>query len=166
MSEFISQVMQRTPEDREICELTARIADSGVEITAKSEILGKYIKKVRQNSYSGMEFGAVAWQPYTFYSVGPKQSVFIPGHNSFSVDLFVPARAVFPGDNARHNYEPNMIWMLADGLETGITLIFPQPAHIPADIIDYLTRSMDKVRTFYLRHIQPFEAKATLTERK
>jgi hypothetical protein len=162
MSEFVISTVQRTDPDTEICELTVTITDAGVKITAKSPIIAEFVATKAHGLVKGDSY-ASSFAGLTFYSLPSRYNQDING-NGIYPDLFFPNRNIEPG-LPRGMAEPNLLWLRTKGLAEGVTLTFPQPAHIPADLIEYLNRSMEKTRVFYMKHIRKLSIKATLTEK-
>lgn len=161
MSEFIVSTTQKTPPDIEICELTATITDAGVAITAKSPIIAEFIAAKATNTLKGNDY--VASFNKLIYIIPARLSNDIGGNGIYG-DMFLNPRLADP-NAPRGLSEPNIIWIRTKGLAEGVTLVFPQPAHIPADLIEYLNRSMEKTRIFYMKHIRKISVKSTLVER-
>jgi hypothetical protein len=159
VSEFVITTSQKTPPDIEICELTATITDAGVAITAKSPLLGEYIATKINSKHRGEDYSA-SFKDLVFYSIPSRIALDIGGNGVFT-DMFLSGRGI----DGERGGEPNMLWMRTRGLAEGVTLTFPQPAHVPADLIEYLNRSMERLRTFYLKHVRAAVIKSSLTER-
>lgn len=162
MSEFIVALVQKTPSDIEICELTATVTDAGVEITARSPLIADFVASKATASHKGEDYIS-SYRGLTFFSLPSRYASDINGNNIYQ-DMFFNARNIDQGA-PRGLAEPNLLWMRTKGLADGIKLVFPQPAHIPADLIEYLNRSMEKARTFYMKNIRKTTIKATLTEK-
>lgn len=163
MSEFVVSLVQKTPPDIEICELTATVTDTGVEITARSPLIADFVASKNVGAHKGEEYVS-NFRGLVFYSLPSRLGIDINGHSIFS-DMFYNARNIDPPGAPRGGTEPNMIWIRTKGLADGVKLVFPQPAHIPADLIEYLNRSMEKARIFYMKNIRKTTIKATLTEK-
>lgn len=173
MPEYLVNMAYNTPKDTEICQLTATLVDDGILIHAYSPLIGKFVKSKAIGSYKGSELNPPKWDKLKLLQL-PARMVREFGNNRFSVDLFAPARyaAFEDGAIARRvaqqmvTTEPNNLWMFTEGLDEGVDILFSQPAHIPADIIDYLSRSMEKAKSFYTRYIAEYKVTATLLERR
>jgi hypothetical protein len=161
MSEFVVSTVQRTPVDIEICELTATITDTGVSVTAKSPIIAEFIASKSSGTHNGSEYVS-AFKGLKFHSIPSRLANDINGNGIYG-DMFFASRMDAGGN--RSIPEPNMVWMRSDKLAEGVTVVFPQPAHVPADLIEYLNRSMEKVRTFYMKNVRKVSIKSTLVER-
>ena len=162
MSEFVISTAQRTDPDTEICELTATVTDAGVKITAKSPIIAEFVAAKSNSTVRGADYSA-SFAGLTFYALPARYTQDINGNGIYH-DMFFSSRNIDPGA-PRGLAEPNLLWLRMKGLAEGVTLTFPQPAHIPADLIEYLNRSMEKTRVFYMKHIRKLSIKATLTEK-
>jgi hypothetical protein len=165
MTEFLVSTSQTVPEDKELITLEATVTDKGVEITAKSPILGEYMRRVcsKKSTIKGGDY-TPAFDNLEFYSLPVPLSNEL-NHTGIYNDMFLVASGVDEYGNRRKN-EPNMLWLYTKGLEEGVTLVFLQPAHIPADIIEFLNRSMEKARVFYLKFVRQATIKSSLIERK
>jgi hypothetical protein len=87
----------------------------------------------------------------------------LQGSNGIYPDMFLSTRNDLDGNRV---LVPNLVWMRVKGLAEGVTLVFPQPAHVPADLVEYLNRSMDKTRIFYQRFVRKVSITANLIERE
>lgn len=159
MSDFIVSTSQKTTPDIEICELTASITDIGVEIFAKSPIIAEFILSKQVGEHRGGDYVSI-FKNLVFFSIPGRYAQEIGGSTIYSDMFFNNNR----GDGGRQ-MEPNMLWLRTKGLEKGITITFPQPAHVPADLIEYLNRSMEKVRVFYMKFVRKAVIKSILIER-
>lgn len=166
------------PQDETICNLSLRIVDNGVMLSAKSPLIGNFIKQQH------VEYGGVAkngssineaWANLKF--LRPSAQVIQAlgwGAHSFSPDLFLRdpnavgnnALRMENGDVRRNNvYLPNLLWVRVQGLEEGIELLFPGPVHAPADFVEYLSLAMEQLKNLYLKFILRPTYTATLTRR-
>ena len=164
MTEFLITTSQELPQDTVLGSLEAKVSDRGVEITAKSPIIGAYVSKIcsKRKTLRGGDYYE-SLKDLTFYSLPPTLGNEM-GTNLIAPDMFVNVGGVDEYGN-RRKQEPNMLWMVALGLEEGVTITFVQPAHVPADIIEYLNRCMEKARLFYVKNIRQLSYKTTLVER-
>lgn len=164
MTEYLITTTQVVSPDRELCSLEAAITDAGVQITAKSPIIEALMKKYSAGSTLLLgEHYSDCFKGLKFYRL-PTHVAKLIDCGSIYTDLFVPGNSVDEYGNRRKS-EPNLLWLYTEGLGEGVTITFPQPAHIPADIIEYLNRSMEKVRVFHLKFIRRLQAKSVLLER-
>lgn len=162
MSEFVISTIQNTLPDVEICELTAAITDTGVAITAKSPLIAEFVASKQVGEHRGRDYVS-SFREIVFYALPTRLTVELGGNGIYG-DMFLSARNLDPGA-PRGMMDPNLIWVRAKGLETGVTLVFPQPAHIPADLIEYLNKSMEKVKVFYMKHLRKTVIKSKLLEK-
>lgn len=164
MTEFLITTAQTLPENTELCSLEAKVTDKGVEITAKSSIIGAYVKKIcsKKKLLRGVDYN-ISFDGLFFYCFSPSIGNEL-GTNLVTTDLFHNIGGMDEYGN-RRKQEPNMLWLITQGLEEGITITFAQPAHIPADIMEYLNRCMEKMRLFYTKNMRQIFYKATLIER-
>lgn len=156
MPEYVVDIRQTVPPDVEICELTATLVDDGVLVYAKSPIIGEYMERIcTDHLYAADYFNHATWKDKKILHL-PSRIAVPFGGNVVRTDFLVPGRD--------GSYEPNMVWMRTVGLKDGVEIVFNQPIHVPADIIDFLSRSMDKARTFYLRYVRQTKITAKLRE--
>lgn len=161
MPEYIANVTHSTPKDLTIVELTATIDDQGVKICAKSPILADFVASKQTGILSGGDY-VNAWRDMNLYNL-PSRIAQELGSNGIYPDLFISSRNDLDGNRVM---VPNLVWVRAKGLAEGVTFIFPQPAHVPADLVEYLNRSMDKTRIFYQRYVKKISITANLIERE
>lgn len=161
MPEFIANIVHSTPKDLSIVELTATVADDGIQINAKSAILADFISAKHVDCYKGDEY-VRGWKGLEIYTLPGRITADIGGNGIYG-DMFIHGR---DGVDGVRTLQPNMIWMRMKGLADGVTFVFPQPAHVPADLVEYLNKSMDKTRMFYQRFIRKVTVTANLIERE
>jgi hypothetical protein len=162
MPEYIANVTHSTPKDLTIVELTATIDDQGVKIHAKSPILADFVAAKQNGILPGGEY-VNAWKGMEIYNLPSRIVQEMTGSNGIYPDMFLSTRNDLDGNRV---LVPNLVWMRVKGLAEGVTLVFPQPAHVPADLVEYLNRSMDKTRIFYQRFVRKVSITANLIERE
>lgn len=166
MTEFVVTTTKETPKDLVICELMATITADGVEIWAKSPIIADFVASRATSTVDGGEF-VKEWKDKVFMNLPARTYTEFGG--SISPDLFTSVlQRSNPGDDmyARREMCPNICWLRMKGLEEGVKLTFHQPAHYPADLVEYLNRAQEKVQQIYMKFVRKSSARSSLVERR
>lgn len=166
MSDYVVQVQQSVPEDDTILELSATITDAGVEIYAKSPSIHSFVKNAANDtSFDGGDW-VLSFAGKKFFSL-PARYLQGVGGNVLRDDLLLSRGELFDPGEERIRVEgatPNYAWLRSTELDTGVTLVLRQPAHMPADIVEFLSRALEGARSFHMRYIRKTKVTGNLRE--
>lgn len=155
MPDIVTSLRVGLPDETPILEyLNIEMTDAGLVLTAKSKCIGEFIRA---------KAGGVFRMETTYNPdwVGEYYKISAKYYNSIPISR--PSLMINrPGEQET----ANVFWLFKVGLDEGIKEIFPEPIHLPADLVTYTTSACERVKEYFLKFVYKpaVSAKLTLVE--
>jgi|SRR3990172_3472870 len=154
MSEILTNITNNVQKDEILLDyLSLRVVDDGVLLTAKSKLIGDFIRSRAKGTFTMEEVFDPSFKG-EYYRLSPRITAVAPvNHPSFFY--------LAPGGDAA----ANIFWIYKVGLDEGIKILFQEPIHIPTDLVTYTTTACERIKNFYLSCLLRYEISASMIKR-